>query len=394
MEWEKLRAQLVRNYQHPLYREKFKAAGLKPEDIKSKEDFEKIPFMTREDLQRLFYEENPPYGGFLSEDVVRINFSPSPAGLIPILHTKRDIEVMNKANANAFRRAGVRKDDVVMITFGYHIFIAGLMFHGGLEEIGAKVIPLGPGSTERALEIAQRYKPTVLVSNPSFALKLAKEGLEGVRILLAAGEPFSSVEGYKDKLRDAFGDITLVDYYGMAECTPIACECMHEKGLHITDDYCYVEIIDPETGEVLGEGERGEVVVTHLSKDAMPMQRFRTGDLAFVETVECECGKTLTMPKGVFGRTDEMYKVKGVKLYPSQIPIVLKSFPELTGKFRVVIDRTEKGTDYLKIQVEGKCDVEKLKTMLKDALLVTPDVEVVDKLEETGVIDLRYSKSS
>jgi len=177
----------------------------------------------------------------------------------------------------------------------------------------------------------------------------------------------------------------------MAECTPIACECMHENGLHVTTDYCYVEVIDPETGEVVGEGERGEVVVTHLNKEAMPMQRFRTGDLAYLEEVECECGRTLTMPKGVFGRTDEMYKVKGVKVYPSQIPIVLKSFSELTGKFRMEINRTEKGTDYLKIVVEGKCDAEKLKAMLKEALLVTPDVEVVDRLDETGVVDLRYS---
>jgi len=390
--FEKLKAQLIRNYNHPFYRKKFEEAGLKPEDVKSPKDFQKLPFMTREELIQQFLS-NPPFGGFMNEDVVRVHLSPSPKGLIPVLLTKNDVEAMDKANAEAFKRAGVKKDDIALITFGYHIFIAGLTFHGGLERLGAKVVPVGPGSTEKTLEIAEKVKPTVLVSNPSFALKLAKEGLEGIRVLIAAGEPFSSIEGYKDKLRDAFGgDITLIDYYGLAECVPIACECAHEKGLHVLDEFCYVEIIDPETGEVVGEGEKGEVVVTHLSKEAMPMQRFRTGDLARLEVFECECGKKITMPTGVFGRTDEMFKIKGVKFYPSQIPLILKSFG-LSGKFRMVIEKTEKGTDYLKLQIEGKdVDVEAIKKAIKDATLISPnEIELVDKLEkDREVLDLRY----
>jgi len=390
---ERLKAQLIRNYNHPFYRKKFEEAGLRPEEIKTIEDIQKLPFMTRDELIQQFLE-NPPFGGFMSEDVVRIHFSPSPKGLIPVLLTKNDVEAMNQANAEAFRRAGVKRDDIALITFGYHIFIAGLMFHGGLEKLGVKVVAVGPGSTEKTLEIAEKVKPTVLVSNPSFALKLTKEGLEGIRVFIAAGEPFSSIEGYKDKLRDAFGgDVTLIDYYGLAECTPIACECAHEKGLHVVDDFCYVEIIDPETGEVVSEGEKGEVVVTHLNKEAMPMQRFRTGDLARLEVFECECGKEITMPTGVFGRTDEMYKVKGVKFYPSQIPLILRGFG-LSGKFRVIIEKTEKGTDYLKLQIEGKdVDVEAIKRAIKDATLITPnEIELVEKLEkDREVLDLRYS---
>ncbi len=330
-------------------------------------------------------------GSFLAEDVVRVNLSPSPFGLIPILNTKKDIEAMNRANARAFERAGVSKKDVVMITFGYHVFIAGLMFQGGFEETGAKTIPLGPGSTRKAIEIARKLKPTVLVSNPSFALKLAKEGLEGIKILVAAGEPFSAIRGYKEKVRDAFGDISLIDYYGMAECTPIACECIHETGLHVSTEFCYVEVVDPETGEPVGEGERGEIVVTHLNKDAMPLQRYRTGDLGVIDSVECPCGMSLTMPTGVFGRTDEMYKVKGVKIYPSQIPFVLKSFSGLTGRFRMEICKNEKGTDVLRIIVEGNGNAELIKEMLRESLLVTPEVEVVEKLSKEGVEDRRFS---
>lgn len=172
-----------------------------------------------------------------------------------VLLTARDVEVMNNANAEAFKRAEIRKADVVLITFGYHIFIAGLMFHDALEKIDVNVVPAGSGSTEKTFEIAEKIKPTVLVSNPSFALKLAKQGLEGIRVVIAAEEPFSSIEGYKDKLRNAFGgDVILIDYYGLAECIPIACECVNEKGLHVVDEFCYVEIIDPETGEVVSEG--------------------------------------------------------------------------------------------------------------------------------------------
>jgi len=389
---KRLKAQLIKNYNHPFYRRKFDEVGLKPEDIKTLDDFRKLPFMTRDEIIQQFLD-NPPFGGFMREDVVRIHFSPSPKGLMPVLLTARDVEIMNNANAEAFKRAGIRKDDVALVTFGYHIFIAGLMFHGALEKIGVKVVPVGPGSTEKTLEIAEKIKPTVLVSNPSFALKLAKQGLEGIRVVIGAGEPFSSIEGYKDKLREAFGgDVTLIDYYGLAECTPIACECVNEKGLHIVDEFCYVEIIDPETGEVVSEGEKGEVVVTHLNKDAMPMQRFRTGDLAKLEEIECECGKTLTMPTGVFGRTDEMYKIKGVKFYPSQLPLILKSFG-LSGRFKLIIERTEEGTDYVKLQIEGKnVNVEDIKKAIKDATLITPnEVELVDKLDkDKEVIDLRY----
>jgi phenylacetate-CoA ligase len=383
---EKLKAQLKRLYEHPFYRERFKSVGLKPEDVKSLEDFQRLPFTTRGDLPKLAELQD-------LSNVVRIHFSPSPYGLIPVYLTKNDVVAMDSANAKAFKLAGVTSDDIALITFSYHVFIAGLNFHGGLEMLGAKVVPLGPGSTEKTLEIAGKVKPTVLVANPSFALKLAKEGLEGIRVFIGAGEPFSSIDGYKDKLRDAFGDnVTLIDYYGLAECVPIACECKYERGLHVVEDFCYVEVIDPESGEVVGEGERGELVVTHLNKEAMPLLRFRTGDLARVEVVECECGKRLTLPKGVFGRTDEMYKVKGVKFYPSQLPLILKGLG-LSGKFKVVIERTEKGTDYLKLVVEGKdVDVEAVKRAVKEHMLITPnEVEVVEKLEkDREVLDLRF----
>jgi phenylacetate-CoA ligase len=384
----RLKEQLSRNYQHPFYRRKFEEAGLKPEDIKTLEDFRKLPFTTRSELP-LYFESDG-----IGEDVVRINFSPSGKGLLPVPQTRNDIEAINKANAEAFARAGISNKDTAIITFGYHIFIAGLNFHGGLEYLGVKTVPVGPGSTERVLEIAEIVKPTVLVSNPSFAVRLANEGLKGIKTLIAAGEPFSAVEGYKSEVKDALDGAVTIDYYGLAECLPIACECKHETGLHVIDDYCLVEIIDPDTGEVLEEGEKGEVVVTHLNKEVFPMQRFRTGDLAVLENFECECGRSLTMPKGVFGRTDEMYKVKGVKFYPSQLNLVLRSVPGLTGKFKAVIKRTEKGTDFLEIYLEGKgVDLKKVEETIKNAILISPNkLELVDNLEkEREVVDERFS---
>jgi phenylacetate-CoA ligase len=243
------------------------------------------------------------------------------------------------------------------VTFGYHLFIAGLFYQNQLEYYGAKVIPLGPGESERAVTLINDYEVSVLISNPTFAMKLAAMGIPSVRILFVGGEPFASVEGYAERVRAAFGrDITIIDSYSMALCMPIARSCQYGTGLHLMDDFIYAEVIDPATGDPVSCGERGELVVTHLFKDAAPLLRYRTGDLTYMEKEKCRCGRELTLPKSVFGRTDEMLKIKGVKFWPSQIATLIRGIQGTTGKYRVVVTDA-KGVDTLELIIEGSDEV-------------------------------------
>jgi len=267
-----------------------------------------------------------------------------------------------------------------------------------LEYYGAKVIPLGPGESERAVQLINDYQISVLISNPTFAIKLAQKGIPSIKILFVGGEPFTSVEGYPEKVREAFGrDVIIIDSYSMALCMPIARSCRYGTGLHIMDDFVYAEVIDPETGKSVPYGERGELVLTHLKKEAAPLLRYRTGDLTFLEKKSCECGRVFTLPKSVFGRTDEMLKIKGVKFWPSQISGILRSFPELTGRYQVAV-RTEGGVDFLRLTVEGNdassLDTETLSRRLKlETLVVFNDIRTVNQLEEgPAVIDERKGR--
>ena len=390
-----LKKQISRLANFEFYKKRFRSIGLRPEDINTFEDFEKIPFMDPNDIQGDL-EEHPPHGTLFHRETVRTNLSIGPKGLMPAYHTRSDIEEVNKEQAAMFQHCGVRVDDVAAITFGYHLFHAGLTLQGGFEALGCKTIPLGPGETQRAVEILNRFQVTVLASNPSFAIKLAQEGVKSVRILLAGGEPFSSVEGYKDKLRKAFGQITLIDSYGSGHSAPIARECQAESGLHVADNLLYLEIVDPETGRNLPDGERGEVVITHLRRQASPLLRFRTGDLSVLEHINCPCGRKATLTKGVLGRTDEMYKVKGVKLYPSQIDHILRSLPDYSpGKYQVTLNNKRGGGDSFCLFIEGKDpgsdEKGQITERMKQILLIKPDrIDFGESLPIGGkVIDKR-----
>jgi phenylacetate-CoA ligase len=380
----------------PFYQKRFQSIGLKPADIRSMEDFQKIPPMDTQDLQKDL-EENPPHGSLFHPETIRITLSPGPKGLMPVYHTRQDVEEVNKELAALYRACGVGPQDIAAITFGYHLFIAGITLHGGFEALGCKTIPLGPGESQRTAEILTRYKVTVLASNPSFALKLAQEGVKSIRMLFAGGEPFSSVEGYKEKLRHAFGPIGLIDSYGLGQSTPVARECKEERGLHVADNIIYLEILEPETGKVLPDGERGEVVITHLRRQGSPLFRFRTGDLSVMEHIHCPCGRKATLTRGVLGRTDEMHKVKGVKLYPSQIDHILRTLPDYTpGKYRVALSSKGAGGDLFRLMVEGKdpgpAETSKVVERMKGTLLIKPDsMEFVEKLPEgPKIVDERY----
>jgi len=347
---------------------------LGPDDIASIEDFRRIPFTTSAE----FFAESikpPANSAFCGPDVTRVNFSPSGRQLYPVYQTQKDLETIHQVCARTLKAAGVTPDDMVAVTFGYHMFVAGLFYQGQFEYYGSKVIPLGPGESDRAVRIINDYSVGVLVSNPTFAMKLAAKGIPSVHTLFVGGEPFTSVAGYPDRVKAAFGhDITIIDSYSMAACMPIARSCRHETGLHIVDDYVYAELVDPNSGEPVPLGEKGELVLTHLCKEAAPLLRYRTGDLTVLQEAPCACGRTLTMPKSVMGRTDEMVKVKGVKFWPSQVGTILCSDPKLAGRKYQVTVESDQGVDSLTLTIEGSDPengvVKRISDLLKTETLV------------------------
>jgi phenylacetate-CoA ligase len=388
----KLRDQMKRIFKIGLYKKKYEVAGIHPEDIRTMDDFRKIPFTNFKEFEKEVFENNPPYGSFFDKKVTRVNFTPSNKGLMPVLNTKKDLLLMNKANAMSYSKAGLEKNDILLNTISCHVFAGGLQIHEAVETHGGKIISVGPGETERTLEIIRKFKVNALYTNPSFAVKLAGMGMKGIKILFAGGEPFSSIKGYKDKVRDALGKkVFLIDAYALSHSMPTGRECRLENGIHIIEDLVFVEIIDPQTGEVLPDGQWGEIVITQFYKEAMPLFRFRTGDLSMMEHIKCECGYEATLPKGVFGRVDNMVKIKGVKIYPSQIGYVLKSYDNLKeSPFRLVVSKKESGGDHLilKIKSNVKGDVDTLKRHFKETLLIqVDDLTFVEELSEGPVVE-------
>ncbi len=393
-----LREQISKLYRLDFYRKKMDQAGIKPSRIKTQNDFERIPFTSSSEILEEL-KKRPKDSSLFTKDVVRVNFSPSGQDLYPVYQTRKDLKKMHEVCARTLRAAGVRKDDICAITYGYHLFIAGLFYQSQLEYYGAKVIPLGPGDSERAVHLINKYDVSVLITNPTFALKLASGGIPNIRILFVGGEPFTGIEGYPEKIQKAFGrDLIIIDSYSMALCMPIARSCRFGRGLHIMDDFIYAEVIDPTTGERIKEGEKGELVITHLYKEAVPLLRYRTGDLTYMVKEKCQCGRELTLPKGILGRTDEMLKVKGVKFWPSQVQNILRGFSELTGRYRLKVSPSL-GTDRLELLIEGpesaKMKMEELSKRLKQETLLTFDqIEIRPKLEEGPlVIDEREGRA-
>ncbi|MGH9901666.1 MAG: phenylacetate--CoA ligase family protein [Pyrinomonadaceae bacterium] len=390
---EKLKAQIAYNYTIPFYRRRMDEWGIRPEDVRGFDDFRRIPFMKRED-QVASFDEDPPYGSFWDPDTVLITHTPAPGiGLVTEYHTRADLDACAVAVAKRLAAAGVTEDDVVVINSSYHLVVSGHTGQRAFEELGAKVLPLGPGETERQVEIINRLGASVLFGFPSYCLKLAEAGARGrIRVMIAGGEPFSSIEGRREQVKNAFGgQITAVDLYGLSGFNVVAMEDKSEDGMRILQDEVYAEVIDPETGELLPYGERGELVLTHVNRQAMPFMRFRTGDL----TVLDRAGDEIVMPNGVFGRTGEMYRVKGLKFYPSVIVLCLAGIAGVHPlKYRVYISRPTGTTDHVRVKVQGDpkaADPELIKKKLGARLLFEPnEVEVIEEWEDgPTVVDER-----
>lgn len=385
------RAIAIFNYAYensPFYRRKFDAAGIKPGDIKTLEDFvEKVPFTYKS--ERIENQaEKPPFGDILAvprEKIVRIFLSPGP---IYEPHTQEDIEWLADHMAKRIYMAGVRKGDIVQVTYSYHLMPAGLNYDYMLQKMGITTIPGGTGNTEIQVELMKKLGVIVYVGTPSFLAKMGEVAINAgldpkkdlsLRLGCFGAEPLAPV---RKRLEDTFG-IECRDMYGVAEVGTIAGECPAGGGMHIDEDLFFLEIIDPKIGKQLSPGEEGEIVVTNLKEKTMPIIRYRIGDASIVNLEPCPCGRTAAKLTKIMGRVDALTKVRGVFIHPRQAEAVVKRHPEL-GSFQIIIDRP-KTMDEMVIKVEYimLIDKEAMKEQLsrefREALRIKTDVELVEK---------------
>ncbi len=357
LQLERLQSTLNRVYKTvTCYRKKFDEAGINPEDIRSLSDLGKLPFTTKEDL-RLNY----PYGMFAVplREVVRIHSSSGTTGKPTVVgYTKNDIKTWSNLVARFMTAAGVTHDDVVQIAFGYGLFTGAFGLHYGAEAIGASVIPMSSGNTEKQIMIMQDYKSTALVCTPSYAITIASRmeqmGIDpkslSLRVGLFGAEPWS--EAMRREIENRLF-ISATDNYGLSEIIGpgVAGECRCRSGMHLFEDAFLPEIIDPETCEVLPPGSVGELVLTTLTKEAFPMIRYRTRDITSLDYSPCDCGRTLVRMRKTMGRSDDMLIIRGVNVFPSQIEEVLFDIEGCEPHYQLVLE-TEGAMDVLEVHIE------------------------------------------
>lgn len=340
----------------PFYKEVFEKAGVAPNDIKTPEDFKKLPFTDKAALREAY-----PMG-LLSvprEEVVRIHSTSGTTGSPVIIpYTRKDVEDWATMFARCFELAGVTKKDVVQITPGYGLWTAGIGFQAGCEKLGAMAIPMGPGNTDKQFQMMLDLGTTVLCSTSSYALLIAEEAQRrGIKDKLKLKRGIIGSERWGDLMKQRIHSelgIELFDIYGLTEVygPGIAIDCDKHEGLHYFDDYLYFEVID-DKGSNVKDGEWGELVITTLKKQAAPLVRYRTHDLTRILPNQCSCGRSYPMIDRVMGRTDDMVKVKGVNIYPGQIDGVLKSCEGVSSEYQVHVVH-ENGRDILRLKVERK----------------------------------------
>ena len=340
----------------PMYRERMDAVGVKPEDIHSIDDLHKLPFTYKQDLR-----DGYPYGMFCVEpkNLMRIHASSGTTGKQTVVgYTKGDIDLWAECAARALVAAGADKDDFVHIAYGYGLFTGGLGIHDGAQKMGATVIPASSGNTARQVTMLQDFGSSILCCTPSYALFIAdtlkEQGITLDKIHLKAGlfgaEPWT--EQMRAEIEERLG-IKAYDIYGLSEISGpgVAYDCECQNGMHINEDNFIIEIIDPDTGEVLPEGEQGEVVFTCITKEALPLIRYRTHDISSITREKCGCGRTFVRMQKPCGRSDDMLIIRGVNVFPSQIESVLLSCGNVDPHYMIYVDR-KNNVDTLEIQVE------------------------------------------
>lgn len=386
------------------YKHKFE--GIDIDQIQSQEDFEKLPFTWKGDLREAY-----PLGLMAApeEEIVRIHSSSGTTGIPVIIpYTKKDVEDWALMFSRCYEMAGITNMDRIHITPGYGLWTAGIGFQLGAERLGAMTIPMGPGNTDKQLRMMMDMKSTVLCATSSYALLLAEEIAKrgiGDKIHLKKGVIGS--ERWGDKMRQRIAKelgVELYDIYGLTEVygPGIAINCQEQGDMHYWDDFIYLEIVDPKTGEVLPDGEVGEIVITTLKKEGAPLIRYRTHDLSRIVPGECSCGSPYPRIAPLIGRTDDMVKVKGVNIFPSQIDELLSTIEGASSEYQVMVDHLM-GKDVLTLFVETAPDVNKygleqeIKSMFKMRIGMTPNVKLVDigdlprsEKKSTRVFDNRY----
>lgn len=343
-------------YNVPFYRQKMQSKGLEPGDIRSLDDLSKLPFVYKQDLR-----DNYPYGMFAvpMSEIVRIHASSGTTGKQTVVgYTRRDIDTWAEVMARTLTCAGASRESFIQVAYGYGLFTGGLGVHYGAERIGASVIPISGGNTKRQLQIMKDFGTTILACTPSYALYLAEEmeesGIGRNDLKLKAGvfgaEPWSY--SMRKEIEERLG-ILAIDIYGLSEVIGpgVASECPCQCGLHIPEDHFIPEIINPDTEEVLPPGSKGELVFSTVTKEGLPLLRYRTRDLSSLDFSVCECGRTCVRMSKVMGRTDDMLIIRGVNVFPSQIESVLLEMGETAPHYLLIVDRKE-NLDILEVWVE------------------------------------------
>ena len=379
----------------PFYRDSFDRIGVNPKDIKKLEDLQRLPFTLKKDMR-----DNYPYGLFAVplEQIVRIHASSGTTGKPTVVgYTKRDIETWTELMARSFFAAGAHKGDVIHNAYGYGLFTGGLGAHYGAERIGASVIPMSGGNTKKQLMIMQDFGSTVLTCTPSYSLFLAEvaaeEGIDIRKLKLKVG--ILGAEPWSEKMRQEIEtklNIKAIDIYGLSEILGpgVGVECIEaQNGLHVWEDHFLLEIIDPDTQEVLPDGEKGELVITTITKEGIPLIRYRTRDITRLTREPCICGRTHARIERLSGRSDDMLIIRGVNVFPSQIESVLFTIKGVEPHYQLLVDR-EGTLDTLEVLVEVdeqtfSDEVRKLQQLsgmiqkqIKDLLGVTCKVRLVE----------------
>lgn len=357
LQLERLQAVLRRAYERVgLYRSRMQERGIRPEDIRSLRDLSRLPFTVKTDLRDTY-----PFGLFASpmEEVVRLHASSGTTGKpIVVAYTKEDVEVWTNAMARTLAACGLGPGDVVQNAYGYGLFTGGLGVHYGAEALGATVIPISGGNTDRQILVMKDFGVTAVCCTPSYFVHLMERagelGVDLSSLPLRAG--VFGAEPWTDSMRrriEAASRIRAYDIYGLSEITGpgVASECYFQNGLHVFEDHFYPEIVDPATGEPLPEGEEGELVLTTLSKRAMPMLRYRTRDITAFIPEPCACGRTLRRIRRISRRSDDMFIIRGVNVFPSQIEAALLAVEGTLPHYLIELTR-EKGLDRMEVQVE------------------------------------------
>lgn len=343
-------------YNVPWYREKMQKAGLSPEDIRGTDDLHRLPFTTKEDLRETY-----PFGMFAvpMSEILRVHASSGTTGRATVVgYTRRDLGMWSEVVARCLACAGVGREDIIQIAYGYGLFTGGLGLHYGAEKIGAVVVPVSGGNTKRQIQLMKDFGSTVLACTPSYALYLAEAMEEEridphslrLRVGVFGAEPWT--ESMRREIENRLG-IKAIDIYGLSEVVGpgVSCECEYQDGLHINEDHFVPEIIDPESLQPKPPGSRGELVFTTVTKEGLPLIRYRTRDLTTLNYETCRCGRTMVRMAKCTGRSDDMLIIRGVNVFPSQIESILLEMSETKPHYLIVVDRVN-NLDTLQILVE------------------------------------------